>query len=136
MKYLLDTNVCIRFLSGRNQNILKMFQVTAPKERVIPSVVRGELYYGASKSNRKDETLQNLEIFFNIHPHLDFDNEAAKIYGEIRALLEQKGKPIGPYDLQIAAISIVNNLILVTHNVDEFSRISGLSIQDWEKAEL
>jgi tRNA(fMet)-specific endonuclease VapC len=42
------------------------------------------------------------------------------------------GTPIGAYDLQIAAIALANNLILVTHNVNEFSRVEGLQIEDWE----
>ncbi|EDN65411.1 PilT-like protein [Beggiatoa sp. PS] len=52
---------------------------------------------------------------------------------QIRARLAKKGAPIGPYDLQIAAIALVNNLILVTHNTREFKRIEELQIEDWEE---
>jgi tRNA(fMet)-specific endonuclease VapC len=54
------------------------------------------------------------------------------MYGRIRAALEAAGTPIGPYDMQIAAIALVHRLILVTHNVGEFGRIAGLQIEDWE----
>jgi tRNA(fMet)-specific endonuclease VapC len=53
-------------------------------------------------------------------------------FGEIRAYLARLGKPIGPYDMQIAAIALAHNVILVTHNTREFSRIPDLQIEDWE----
>lgn len=57
---------------------------------------------------------------------------AAEYYGRIRAELAAQGSPIGPNDLMIAAIALANELTLVTHNVNEFSRISDLIIEDWE----
>lgn len=59
---------------------------------------------------------------------------AAKTYGKIRAELEQVGMPIGPLDLQIAAIALAHQLTLVTHNIREFSRIPQLRLEDWETA--
>lgn len=61
------------------------------------------------------------------------DGVAAEICGRIRTQLAGLGTPIGVYDLQIAAIALANNLILVTHNVNEFSRVEGLQIEDWEE---
>ncbi|MDP1709482.1 MAG: PIN domain-containing protein, partial [Candidatus Komeilibacteria bacterium] len=63
---------------------------------------------------------------------LPFDGNAAREFGEIRAYLARQGTPIGPYDLQIAAIAKVHDLILVTHNTREFSRVLGLRLEDWE----
>ena len=63
---------------------------------------------------------------------LAFDGDAARHFGRIRAELTKVGTPIGPYDLQIAAIALSNNLTLVTHNTREFSRVIGLHIEDWE----
>ncbi len=63
---------------------------------------------------------------------LPFDDSCAEIYGNIRAYLANKGTPISSNDIQIASIALANNLILVTHNVGEFSRIEGLQIEDWE----
>jgi len=62
---------------------------------------------------------------------LPFDDQAALIHGQIRAQLAVAGTPIGPYDLQIAAIAIANSL-MVTHNTREFSRVEGLQLEDWE----
>ena len=55
-----------------------------------------------------------------------------KYYSIIRSELEQQGTPIGPYDLMIASIAKTHNLVLVTHNVREFSRVGGLQVEDWE----
>lgn len=63
---------------------------------------------------------------------LPFDDLAAVAYGSLRAELERQGTPIGQYDMLIAAVALANSLILVTHNVSEFGRISGLVIEDWE----
>jgi tRNA(fMet)-specific endonuclease VapC len=61
---------------------------------------------------------------------LPFDDAAAHEFGHIRASLETVGTPIGPYDMQIAAIALVYGLIVVTHNVREFERVAGLKIED------
>ena len=63
---------------------------------------------------------------------LDFDKEDARQSGQIRALLAGKGTPIGPYDVLIAGQAIARNLTLVTHNTDEFRRVPGLRIEDWQ----
>ncbi len=63
---------------------------------------------------------------------MPFDGQAADICGYIRAELNRQGRPIGVCDLQIAAIALVHNSILVTHNVAEFSRVQGLQYEDWE----
>lgn len=63
---------------------------------------------------------------------MPFDDACAEIYGRIRADLAKTGTPIGSNDIQIASIALVNDLILVTHNVREFSLIEGLKIEDWE----
>lgn len=132
MKYLLDTNVCIRYLQGRLPVILDAIRSRKPDEIVICSVVRAELYYGAMKSQFSTETLVKQRQFIDRFPTLSFDDSAALIFGKIRADLHRQGNPIGPYDLQIGAIALANNLTLVTHNTREFSRIEGLQMTDWE----
>ena len=63
---------------------------------------------------------------------MPFDDDAANIDGQIRAQLEQTGNPIGPLDMQIAAITLARGLTLITHNTREFSRVAGLRLEDWE----
>ncbi|MDJ0692402.1 MAG: PIN domain-containing protein [Xenococcaceae cyanobacterium MO_188.B32] len=91
-----------------------------------------ECQYGAYKSDRQEQNLQVLSEFFSEFISLPFDESAAKKAGEIRANLAALGTPIGAYDLQIAAIACANDLILVTHNVREFSRVEKLRFEDWE----
>lgn len=132
MRYLLDTNVCVMFLSGKNQNLLDKFTAVSSSDKVLCSVVVGELYYGAYRSQRRADSLKRIQGFVARFVSLPFNDDAANIYGDIRASLEKQGMPIGPYDLQIASIALVRNLILVTHNVSEFSRVLNLQIEDWE----
>ena len=132
MKYLLDTNVCIKYLNGSSESIKNNIEKLHLSEIVICSVVKSELFAGAYKSKNKEKTLDKLKIFFSPIKSLPFTDEAAEVYGNIRADLEKKGTPIGPYDLQIASIAVLNNLTLVTHNVREFSRVEDLKIEDWE----
>jgi len=132
MNYLLDTNVCIRYLQGRLPSIREAIHSRLPKQLVICSIVRAELFFGAMKSHYPTETLTIQRQFIDQFPTLPFDDKAALIFGTIRADLQRQGKPIGPYDLQIAAIALANDLTLVTHNTDEFSRIDGLRLTDWE----
>ena len=132
MNYLLDTNICIRFLSGRNPNLTKRFLAISAQDKIICSVVRTELYYGAYKSQRQTVSLAKIDAFLRSYPTLPFDNNAARVCGELRADLARKGTPIGPYDVQIAAIALAHNLTLVTHNTGEFSRVPHLLLDDWE----
>lgn len=132
MKYLFDTNVCIKFIKGNSKNILEKTRKIGIENIIINSVVRYELYYGAYKSQKKEETIQKLQSFLNSFSNISFDENASKLCGRIRADLEQKGNPIGPYDIMIASISLANNLILIMHNTKEFSRIKNLKFEDWE----
>jgi tRNA(fMet)-specific endonuclease VapC len=96
------------------------------------SVVKAELIYGAVKSARPQRNLSRLNPFFSRFASFPFDDAAAAAYGEIRARLERAGTPIGPNDLCIAAIATASGLTLVSHNSDEFSRVEGLQLTDWE----
>ena len=132
LKYLLDTNVCINYLNFPNSRVEQRVQSTPAREIAVCSVVKAELFYGSKKSKNPTLNLAKQMKFLNQFQSLPFDDDSALFFGEIRAELAVKGTPIGPYDLQIAAIALANNLILVTHNTKEFSRISNLEIEDWE----
>ena len=132
MSYLLDTNVCIRFIRGLSPPIAKKLISINRSEIYVCSIVAGELAYGAYKSQQTESNLQIQAAFLDQFESLSFDDQAAQIFGQIRADLAVRGQPIGPYDLQIAAIALANDLTLVTHNVREFGRIADLKIEDWE----
>lgn len=132
MKYLLDTNACIRYISGRSLPLVEKLRAMPTASVVVCSVVKAELFYGAMKSQTPELSLAKQLRFLNQFASLPFDDQAAEIFGEIRAELTKKGTPIGPYDLQIAAIALAHQTTLVTHNIAEFSRIPGLLLEDWE----
>ena len=133
MRYLLDTNVCARYLNGRAPAVRTRIRSTRREDIVVCSIVKAELFYGAMRSNDIEGTLRKQQQFLNLFVSLPFDDAAALIYGRIRADLTALGTPIGPNDFQIAAIAMANNLVLVTHNTGEFSRVSGLLLEDWEE---
>src|SRR5205085_12479608 len=118
--------------SGREPKLSAKFAAIAAPDKLLCAVVKAELYYGGYKSQQQQTTLTTLEHFFARFISLPFDDRAAEVFGEIRAALFSKGTPIGPYDMQVAAIAIANDVTLVTHNVKEFSRVNRLRIEDWE----
>jgi tRNA(fMet)-specific endonuclease VapC len=136
MTYLLDTNVCIKYLNGKSEKIRKNIEIIGSDDIVLCSIVRAELIYGAMKSKNPQKNLEIQQKFINRFISFAFDDDSAKIYGEIRSQLEQLGTPIGPNDLMIAAIAIQNDVVLVSHNTKEFGRIKKLKIADWEETSL
>jgi tRNA(fMet)-specific endonuclease VapC len=132
MRYLLDTNVCIVYLKGRNLNLKQKLEVVTTSDVAVFSVMKAELFYGAMKSANPERNAALQREFLDQFVSLPFDDLAAQAFGNIRAQLEARGTPIGAYDLQIAAIALANDLTLITHNMREFNRVDGLQIEDWE----
>ncbi|MBT8420289.1 MAG: type II toxin-antitoxin system VapC family toxin [Gammaproteobacteria bacterium] len=133
MKYLLDTNVCIAYLRGKNsRNIAARITAAGPGKIALCSVVKAELLYGAEHSANPAMNHARFQRFFEPIPSFPFDDFAASAYGRIRAQLQTRGTPIGPNDRMIAAIGLSRGLILVTHNTSEFGRIPELRIEDWQ----
>lgn len=90
------------------------------------------MFYGSLKSDNPQRSLQKQNEFFDQFESLPFDDRAAEFSARIRADLSKTGNLIGAYLIQIASISLANDLTLVTHNISEFSRVNGLKIEDWE----
>lgn len=132
MKYLLDTNTCIRYLNGRSPSIIATIDSLEEGSAAVCSVVKAELFFGALRSHNPPKNLADQRRFLALFPSLSFDDAAAEHYGQIRADLATKGTLIGANDLLIASIALANNLTLVTHNTSEFGRVAGLEIEDWE----
>lgn len=131
--YLLDTNVCIMYLKGKSRSINNHFDNLEPEKVAVCSVVKAELFYGSMRSNNPQKAVALQKMFIEQFVSLPFDDGCAEIYGNIRADLAKIGTLISSNDIQIASIALANKLILVTHNVREFSRVKGLQIEDWEE---
>lgn len=131
MAYLLDTNAVIALMKNHPQ-VVERVRKAGRSELIICAPVEAELWFGVNNSRRVEENRRHLMTLLEWLSSLPFHGEATRLCGEIRADLARKGTPIGPYDLQIAAIALANDRILVTHNTDEFSRIAGLKLEDWK----
>src|ERR1700694_1901730 len=125
MIYLLDANVCIQYLRGRNLLIRKRLSAKPLQDIRLCSVVKSELYLGALRSANPAANRSKVDAFLAPYLSVSFDDAAADVQPQSRHDLETLGTPIGPYDLQIAAIALVHGNTLVTHNTGEFSRVPG-----------
>lgn len=132
MKYLLDTNVCIRYLNGRAPQIRKRLLALDEADIAVSIITKAELYYGSAKSQTPKRSRERQVAFLERFTLLPFDDAAVEHYASLRVALERQGMPISHPDMQIAAVALANNLVLVTHNTAEFSRIKGLTLEDWE----
>jgi tRNA(fMet)-specific endonuclease VapC len=127
----LDTNICIHYLKGEHPSIRTNLLSTPPNEIKIPVIVHSELFFGVQKSRRKKENYQKLQEFLMPFEIVSYTEKMSETYAEIRAGCEEKGKPVGPNDLLIAAIVLANNGTLATRNTKEFSRIPRLKLAEW-----
>jgi tRNA(fMet)-specific endonuclease VapC len=130
LRYMLDTNLCIRVLRDRPQSIRARFNAEADGLG-ISTIVLTELLHGAAKSARPIENRNEVERFASRLEVLSFDADAAAHAGEIRAALERDGRQIGSYDVLIAGHARSRGLVVVTGNLGEFNRVEGLRCEDW-----
>src|SRR4030042_1148000 len=128
--YILDTNTLIYFFKGIGNVSTRLLQ-TPPRSIGIPTIVLFELEVGISKSNSPKKRRLQLESLTSTVNILPLGYEEVKCAATIRADLENRGKPIGPYDVLIAGTALANKTVLVTHNTTEFERIEGLQLEDW-----
>ncbi len=131
-KYLLDTNVCIVYIKFPNSNVRSRIAAIPTDEITVCSVVKYEMFFGSMRSSDPVRSLQIQEAFLGQFESLPFDDLACRHAARIRADLSRSGSLIGAYDILIAATALARDLTLVTHNVNEFSRVIGLRIEDWE----
>jgi tRNA(fMet)-specific endonuclease VapC len=130
LRFMLDTNICIRVLRDRPPSARPRFN--AERDGLcISTVTLGELLHGAAKSAQPAEKRREVDRLTSRLGVLPFDEDAAAHFGDIRADLERRGMVIGPYDLMIAGHARSRGLIVVTGNLGEFTRVDGLRCEDW-----
>jgi tRNA(fMet)-specific endonuclease VapC len=133
LRYMLDTNLCIRVLRDRPQALRARFNAEADG-MAISTIVLTELLHGAAKSARPEHNRREVERFAARLEVLAFDADAAGHAADIRATLERRGQVIGGYELLIAGHARSRGLIVVTGDLGEFTRVEGLRAEDWEGA--
>jgi tRNA(fMet)-specific endonuclease VapC len=134
MKFLLDANAWIGHLRQSSPTVTHRLSQHPASDVVLCSVVLAELLYGAERSGPAHQ-VANFVLVTRLRSQfvsLPFDDSAAEEYGRIRAHLAGLGTPIGPNDLLIASIALANKITLVSHNTAEFSRVPGLTLEDWQ----
>lgn len=131
--YLFDTDVLSYLLKRAPSPTLLTRLAAVPGEHQFTSAITvGEMVYGAYRSPRREQLLQQLEdrLWPNLRI-LPFNRAAAETYGRLRAGLEQAGTPLSEPDLRIAAIAMTHRLTVVTGNERHFSRVPGLQVENW-----
>jgi tRNA(fMet)-specific endonuclease VapC len=128
--YILDTNTLIYFFKGAGNVTARLLKIP-PNSIGIPTIVLFELEVGIAKSSSPEKRILQLKNMTTVVNILPFNVNEAKFSASTRADLEQRGTPIGPYDVMIAGTTLAHKAILVTHNTKEFNRIKGLQTEDW-----
>jgi len=129
-RYLLDTNILSDLIRNPRGAVAHKIESRGEMAICTSIIVAGELRYGAEKkgssslSNRVEDLLAAIEV-------LPFEEDADRHYAAIRRDLTRAGQPIGPNDLLIAAQARAMDMILVTANTGEFSRVPGLQVENW-----
>lgn len=131
MRYLLDANVVIGLLNDSSSGLARRARREKPTDVATSAIVAHELFYGAFKSRRAEQNVALVDALRFVV--IEFDKEDAREAGKIRSFLAAKGSPIGPYDVLIAGQAMARKMVLVTANTDEFARIPGLQLDDWER---
>jgi tRNA(fMet)-specific endonuclease VapC len=128
---LLDTNICIYIARSRPQSVARRFARAAPGSLGISIITWGELCFGAAKSVDPARVHALLDAFAREVGVLDMPAAAGRHYGDLRAMLQKAGTPIGNNDLWIAAHALALGVPLVSNNASEFERVPGLRLENW-----
>ncbi len=130
MNYLLDTNICIHIINEQPAQVLQRLIQAGRESLAISTITVAELAFGVAKSTRADSRVK-LENFLSKFPILDWGQDAAWVYGNVRKTLEAKGQRIGERDLLLACQALSLDITMVTNNTREFERIEGLKLENW-----
>jgi tRNA(fMet)-specific endonuclease VapC len=131
MRYLLDTNTCIAVMRNHPAAVRRL-EALSPGDCAISTIASYELYTGVEKCANPTKERAKVELLLKTVPLVPFDAAAALEAARVRALLETQGQPIGPYDVLLAGQALALTLILVSANTREFSRVPGLTVENWQ----
>jgi len=131
VSWLLDTNICIYLIKQRPRAVLDRLRGVEITSVAISSVTLAELEHGVAKSSRPDQNREALAALIAPLTVVPFDDAAAAHFGPLRTELERRGRRIGSLDMLIAAHALSLGRTLVTNDEREFSRVPGLSVENW-----
>jgi len=130
-RYLLDTNTCIAVMRG-NPGAVQRMAAVGPGDFAVSTITGYELFTGVAKCARPARERAEVDLLLSTVSQVPFETTTSKEAARIRALLESQGQTIGPYDLLLAGQALAAALILVTANTKEFSRVPGLTLENWQ----
>jgi len=130
VSYLLDTDICIYWLNGREEIKRKVKEV-GENDLNMAIITLGELRYGAYYSERVDRNLKRIDDFLGKIKVIPLNEASMDKFGQIKADLRRQGKLIEDLDMLIASVAIVKDCVLVTNNTNHFKRIAGLKLENW-----
>jgi len=128
--YLLDTNTVSLALRGRAPEVVVRLREVAREDVAVSVITAMELRFGLAK-NPSTRARAAVEGFLDVVRVLAIERSVEKPYGDLRALLERAGRPIGALDTIIAAHALALRAVLVTNNTREFRRVRALRCEDW-----
>ncbi len=129
--YVLDTDTCSYIMKRSHPQLLTKIQTIPLVQQAVSVITMAELLYGAKLSSKPTLAIKSYEAFIRHLAALDWTQEAAEHYADIRADLKRRGEMIGANDLLIAAHARSIKSVLVTNNVREFGRVKGLRVENW-----
>jgi tRNA(fMet)-specific endonuclease VapC len=129
--YCLDTDICSYLMKRTHSALIERVKTFAPRDLKVSVITLFELESGILRSDRRDALRRVVRAFLENVELLAWTDSAAREAGAVRAELAAAGSPIGAYDLQIAGHARSLGATLVTNNLREFSRVSGLRLEDW-----
>lgn len=129
--YMLDTDTCSYIIRERPDSARQKFNRIDPARLCISIVTRAELLYGVARSSSKNANREIVDDFCSRLSMLNWDEEAARHYGQLRSYLESKGTLIGSMDMMIAAHALSLSATLVTNNLRHFSLVPKLKAANW-----
>ena len=131
LRYFLDTNICIYIAKNKPLSVLERFEKIEVGEVAMSVITYGELLFGCEKSQHPKKSKDILKELAMLIPPLPLTTKVGELYAKIRTNLEKQGRPIGNNDLWISSHALALDLILVTNNLKEFSRVPYLKLENW-----
>ena len=132
MQYMIDSDILIYWINGNYKIDEKFKEEAARGSKIVVSIITAcELYFGAFNSVAKEKNNKLLDNLFKDIEIIQTNQEVAKNFGKLKAILKKKGKLINDADILIASIAMTNNCVLVTNNIKHFKQIEGLKIENW-----
>lgn len=128
-RYLLDTNICVSLLKDA-YNIRQRIMDVGISNCYVSEITIAELFYGASKSRRKEERIKDVLEILKIFKVLPIYH-SLELYGDVKAHLEFSGMRIDDFDLLIGTSAVFANMVMVTGNTKHFARIPNITLENW-----